>query len=273
MNSTLHLALAGSLDALASEFLSMHSLIAGAGSGASLAIVFAPGAHGDFRRNVLDVLDHGQPVSTFDAASVMTAGSLLGGLHRSKWANIDVDALAPRLRSVRLPKSLVDSAGLAVAADLRAIDPDRPVVALGLWALLAAPEQRLGALITGPREGLTAEIGLAVSPDVLIAVVGLSSTGPLVGIVTDDPIALELIALAFWQSRQPSRFDLPGPWEDPLVQRATELGLGITQPSQLDVKLLASSDLPRAESHAAVSQLQHALTLIGVDSPDILQDR
>ena len=75
VNSTLHLALAGSLDALTIEFLSTHSLIAAAGSKPSLAIVFAWFSR-RLHRSVLEMLDRGQPISTLDAASGLTAGSL-----------------------------------------------------------------------------------------------------------------------------------------------------------------------------------------------------
>ncbi len=48
-----------------------------------------------------------------------------------------------------------------------------------------------------------------------------------------DLIAAELAGLAVWTAAQPSGHDRLGPWEDPVVQRATELDLGVQLPSDL----------------------------------------
>ena len=265
VTSTISLGVAPSIESLKDRFLAGHPLIDPARMAGSLAVVFATGVGADVREVVLDVLDNSQPVARFNARPGVTPDLVAGGLRRSYWMDVDVDARAPRLRRVRLPRALMESDAVVGVADLRGMGKTRPLIALGLWAPLAAPVQRIGSLITGAREGLTAEIGLAIEPAALVVVMRISAPGPLVGIVSSDPIATELAALAVWQSRLPSSIDLPGPWEDPLVQRATELGLGVSQPSQLGVTMWFSEDLSGDEVVASQGRLAGALSLIGVD--------
>jgi hypothetical protein len=54
---------------------------------------------------------------------------------------------------------------------------------------------------------------------------------------TSDPIAAELVALAFADLDRPSSAEYTGPWEDQLVQRATELQIGVLLPSAISVEL------------------------------------
>jgi hypothetical protein len=259
------LGIAGSLESLKNCIPAAHPVLAAARSAPTLAIVFAAGTRADLREAVFDLLDDSQAVTTFNANPGVTSDLVTRGLRRSQWIDVDVDARAPRLRTVRLPKSLVQSEAVVGVADLRQVTRARPLIALGLWALLTAPAQRIGSLITGPREGLTAEIGLAIQPAALIVLTQLTASGPLICIMSHDPIAAELTALAIWQSRLPSTVDLPGPWEDPLVQRASELGLGATQPSQLEVESRFGSDLSANDVASTQHQLSAALSLIGVD--------
>lgn len=265
MKSTVSLGVASSLESLNAQFLGNHPLLIEARAAPSLAVVFGPDVGDDFRGAVLGDQDDAQPLWTYHVVPGFTPGLITGGLRRSKWKDVDVDARAPRLRTVRLPRLLVDSHAIIGASDLRRMGTARPLVALGLWAPLAAPIQRLGSLITGQREGLTAEIGLAIVPVALVSLANLTASGPLIGIVSADPIATELMALAIWQTRLPSRFDLAGPWEDHLVQRATELGLGATQPSQLIVETTFCDGLIGDELETSCKQLAGALSLIGVD--------
>jgi hypothetical protein len=264
VTSTISLGIAGSIEMLKDRFLAGHPLIESTRTAQSLAIVFATGTGADVRGGVLDALHNSQSITPFNARPGVTSDLVAAGLRRSRWVDVDVDDRAPRLRSVRLPRALVESDAVVGVADLRGAGKARPLVALGLWAPLAAPVQRIGSLITGAREGLTAEIGLAIQPAALVVVLRISAPGPLVGIVSSDPIAVELAALAIWQARLPSSIDLPGPWEDPLVQRATELGLGVSQPSELGLQMWFGDDLSADDVVASRGRLAAALSLIGV---------
>ncbi len=200
-----------------------------------LALVYGPNPRQGFRRAVEQEFTTGNLFGEFHTGRANPAGTFGGLLKRSRWATVDIDNRAPRLRQVKLPRTLVEADAIAAATDLRGATSARPIIVLGLWAELASPVHRIGAILTGPREGLTAEIGLAVGPAALLVVDRLAAPGQLVAVATGDPIACELVSLAFWQLRQRNAGDLPGPWEDPLIQRATELGLGATQPSELRV--------------------------------------
>jgi len=267
VKSVIHLGVARSLETLTACFLSDQPFVVEAKAAPSLAIVFGLGARQDFRDAIANALRDSQPIRTIDAGPGITASLFTGALRQSGWTKVDVSPRAPRLRTVRLPRSLVESHAIAGASDLRVMSSKRPLIALGLWAPLASPVQRLGARVTGPREGLTAEIGLAIQPAALIAIANLDASGPLAMVVSSDPIATELMALALWQSRAPSSIDLAGPWEDPLVQRATELGLGVTQPSQLAIETTLCDDLTAAGRKASQERLATALSLIGVEYP------
>jgi hypothetical protein len=48
-----------------------------------------------------------------------------------------------------------------------------------------------------------------------------------------DLIAAELAGLALWTASLPEGLERIGPWEDPVVQRATELDFGVQHPSDL----------------------------------------
>jgi hypothetical protein len=56
--------------------------------------------------------------------------------------------------------------------------------------------------------------------------------------VTGDPIAADLLGLSL--SRDPNAGDeeLIGPWEDAIVQRATELEVGVRLPSDISLELV-----------------------------------
>ena len=52
---------------------------------------------------------------------------------------------------------------------------------------------------------------------------------------TCDPVAAELFALALSEGVLGSDLAFTGPWEDPVVQRATELELGVVVPHQIEL--------------------------------------
>jgi hypothetical protein len=109
---------------------------------------------------------------------------------------------------------------------------------IGAWVRFAHPRQRLAATATDQREGLTAEIASAFHPALVLLVTTDGETS--LAIAANDQIAAELVALAVQDLQQPSNDDeeMIGPWEHPLIQRATELGLGITWPGALQIQAI-----------------------------------
>src|SRR5262245_35963559 len=102
-----------------------------------------------------DVID--RILSTFSPMAargpVVRPDSRAGTLLRlgRNWAEVDVDAGAQRLRTVRMPADLVGSQRLMAVNDLRGLSDVRPTIAIGLWALFAHPIVRMGARFAGAR--------------------------------------------------------------------------------------------------------------------------
>jgi hypothetical protein len=149
------------------------------------------------------------------------------------WAAVDIDDRSERLRVAWLRREIVEATSLIAINDVPPDDMSEPLV-LGLWAKFAHPRQRLGALAGDDRTGLRAELAMAVKPD-LTVLVGESRERPLV-IATRDQLAAELTGRALQSLNQPDPFgELVGPWELPLIQRATELRIGVKVPAQLAI--------------------------------------
>jgi hypothetical protein len=55
-------------------------------------------------------------------------------------------------------------------------------------------------------------------------------------VATSDQIAAELVGLAIRQAKRDAADEEVGPWQDPLVQRATELDLGVRVPAQIAIR-------------------------------------
>jgi hypothetical protein len=178
------------------------------------------------------------------------------------WTEVDIDAGAQRLHSVKMPAALIDAQRLIAIDDVRGIDGDRPVVALGLWTLFAHPVVRAGARFAGARDGLIAEIALTVHPDRYVIIDSERPQGLTFVIATADPIAADLMVLALRQGR--ARVRGAGPWEDPLVQAATELDLGARTFDQIDIDAVISPTLSPDRRELTAELLTVAAELIGV---------
>jgi hypothetical protein len=182
---------------------------------------------------------------------------------RGYWTDVDIDLDAQRLHSVKMPATLVGAQRLLAVNDLRGESAARPVVAIGLWALFAHPIVRAGARFSGARDGLTAEIALAVHPDRYVIIESDRANGLTYAVTTADPIAADLVVLALRQGR--ARFRGAGPWEDPLVQAATELDLGARTYDQIDIDAVVSPTLSSEQQERAAESLRSAAESIGVE--------
>jgi hypothetical protein len=65
---------------------------------------------------------------------------------------------------------------------------------------------------------------------------------------THDPIAAELLSLSLVDELLPHDSQVTGPWEDDVVQRATELELGVRLPSDITVTV-------EGNRHAAIDAI------------------
>jgi hypothetical protein len=178
------------------------------------------------------------------------------------WTDVDIDARAQRLRSVRMPSTLVGAQRLLAINDVRGTRESRPTIAVGLWALFAHPVVRMGARFGGTTDGLTAEIALAVHPDRYVLIDSDRKQDFVFVLSTPDIVAAELLVLALRELR--ARFRGVGPWEDPLVQAATDLNLGVRNAEQIDIDAVISPTLSSQQREAATATLMQAAEIIGV---------
>lgn len=134
---------------------------------------------------------------------------------------------------------------------MRSLAPPRPVLmVLDSEAENASPVERLVSYVhprlatavrlSRPGAGAAADVALGLR----IAGVLLSATIEDLRLLaaTPDLVAAQLLALAFQRLATPDDDDLIGPWEDPVVQRATELALGAIHPGQLALDCGAPGD-------------------------------
>jgi hypothetical protein len=148
------------------------------------------------------------------------------------WRSIDLGGRGDRLTHARMPERLARGGPALVVSDLTRFDPARPAIAIGVWAQFAHPFQRFGAAISHQGDGLTAELALAAPPAWYF--VSASWQGKPMAILSNDMIAAELLGLAIGQVQADPDREPAGPWEHPLVQRATELNLGARTPAAID---------------------------------------
>lgn len=118
--------------------------------------------------------------------------------------------------------------------DVREAEGARPALALGSWREFLHPKQRLPLALAARRLTVDAEIAALIQPRAII-LIHAWNPGFLVH-VTPDRIASELLGLAIHQATRCPAALSTGPWEDPFVQRATELELGIRLPTDLIIE-------------------------------------
>lgn len=130
-------------------------------------------------------------------------------------------------------------ADIAGAALYLAIDTAGHASALETLAAYTRPRQAVAARLDRRRLGLAAELAAPLMPR-LILLHALLGRRHLVA-ATADRVAAELVYLALRQDGADDDTHRIGPWEDRLVQRATELDLGVHLPSELAI-VVASDD-------------------------------
>ena len=168
----------------------------------------------------------------------------------SAWVDVPAPAGAVRFDRVRVPVWWFESSQRLLVTTLPgrvARSAQRPFFQL---AARAHPRQRLAARLRPDQLGPVAELA---SPWRVrqVVLVGSHRATRLV-VVTHDLIAAELI----WLALAPNQHHRP--WEDPAVQQATSLDLGIAGPHQLQF-LVDQGSIDRALAYRLASALGTAL--------------
>ena len=174
--------------------------------------------------------------------------STVGHPRRDRDASIEVNlsGTAGRFDRVMIPRIVQGATGCCLLA---AVDGNRRSPVFGSLVAFVRPPRSVAVRLAPARLGLSADLALALRPD-LIVLVG-THEGRALAAATSDLIAAELVALAL-REHDPAAVDATGPWEDPIVQRATELDLGVRVPSQIELLVVGDS----SSGEAALSPLR-----------------
>ena len=194
------------------------------------------------------------PVSGAAARRAFVTPNVIG-----RWIDRPVLTEGTAMSSVTWPQDLAQADHRIMVTDVVEIARRGPFV-LDLAARYIHPRQRMRFLASSQREAQAAEVASALSID-LFAVYLAQREGVMMA-VTTDIIAAELIAIAMSELCVGSPRSFTGPWEDPVVQRATELQLGVLLPNRIRMILGG----PDRESHWSQRIYEHARMRLGVRS-------
>ncbi len=203
--------------------------------------------------------------SWLESSAIVTPPSMIRSLFPKpgEWIKVNIGKRSDRLDTVVFPRSLFDSEMVYAVVNLDRPTGriERPVVAIGLWSQFARTLERFGARASNEREGLSAEIALGmVARRYLLAA---RVRGMTFAASSPDPIAAELIGRALLRLRRTPDDAMVAPWEEPLVQRAAELGLGVRTPDDIELSTCWGGG-PQQE--AAFAETANELAaLIGID--------
>lgn len=153
----------------------------------------------------------------------------LWALVRQGWATVEIVAPDLPYRRVRISNELV-GAEPWVVCDVDAVARTGPFV-LDVFSRYLHPVDRLRMIADRQRERRAADLNLAIRTAWSV-IGGHAGAGYLLA-ATRDPVAAELVALAMSEGVVGPDVAFTGPWEDPVVQRATELELGVVVPHQI----------------------------------------
>lgn len=177
-----------------------------------------------------------------------------------RWIDRPVRAEGSQVTTITVPQDIVQANHRIVVTDVVEVARRGPFI-LDLGARYIHPRQRMKLLASGGREHLTAEVASAIPLDLMAVYMSLREGVVLA--VTTDPIAAELVALAMSELCTGSPRSFAGPWEDPVVQRATELELGVLLPKLIRI----IPDGPNRADHWAQRVLNHVHLRLGVPQP------
>lgn len=136
--------------------------------------------------------------------------------------------------TVTWPQDLAQANHRIIVTDVVEIARKGPFI-LDLAARYIHPRQRMRFLSSSQRESQAAEIASGLSIDLIV--VYLAQREGVVMAVTTDMIAAELTAIAMSELCVGAPRSFTGPWEDSVVQRATELEMGAVLPDRMKLIL------------------------------------
>ncbi len=175
-----------------------------------------------------------------------------------QWREVTIAPPDRGERAVRLPSRILDAKHLWVVTDVDAVSGRGPYT-LDLLSRYVDPVSRIRNLGSRERDIVPVGINLARTP---VRYVAMKDAGSFVlGVVTKDPIAAELLALSLADEDLTRDHRVTGPWEDPMVQRATELDLGVRLPEEMRVEVSGT------RSGAIDQAIARILARIGVRWP------
>ena len=152
-------------------------------------------------------------------------------------------------QTIRIDARLLSGKPLWTVTDVDAVRGGGPFV-LDLLARYVHPVSRFRFLGRQARADAVVDVNLAVH--IATSVIGKEfGTFALVG-MTSDPIAAELLALAIADEDLPPDHSVIGPWEDRVVQRATELELGVRIPRELSLSIIGAATVA---THAVIERV------------------
>ncbi len=169
------------------------------------------------------------PVIRPRRGAVATVRGRLAGVE-CVWINYPLPGSGEHFAEVSIPADIAGAAALCLVVDVA----DRSSV-LEALAGYTRPRQAVAARLDRRRLGLAAELAAPLRPR-LILLHMMRQEQHLV-VATADRIAAELVYLALREWAAGDDSDRIGPWEDRLVQRATELDLGVHHPTELAIVL------------------------------------
>jgi hypothetical protein len=197
------------------------------------------------------------PVSGGAARRAFLSPTVLGD-----WRDMPIGVPGSRLNSALMPGTVSSASNRLIAVDVVEVARHGPFV-LDLAARYVHPRQRVRVVADSARSELAAEIASAVRID--LNVVSLTLREGTFLAATTDPIAAELIALALSERCIGSSRAFTGPWEDEVVQRATELELGVLLPSR--IRLLPTGSAARVSWADEITEhLRRRLGIPGTSS-------
>jgi hypothetical protein len=165
------------------------------------------------------------------------AAGALSRRGRKRWQPIATDD-----RTYRLDARLLTGPWIALAI-VDETHRSGPFV-LDLAARFLHPTDRLRLLARPDRSLALADISAVARPSTSLVIAPVA--GGWLTVRTRDAIAAELWALALAEPHHDQRMEMQGPWEDPTVQRATELELGARIPQEIRPDIIGSLPEPVA---------------------------
>lgn len=178
------------------------------------------------------------------------------------WRDMPVLAPGSRLETALMPGALSSARHRIIAVDVVEVARHGPFV-LDLATRYLHPRQRMRVVANTARSELAAEVASAIHVDLFI--VSLTLREGTILSATTDPIAAELVALALSERCVGTTRSFTGPWEDAVVQRATQLELGVLLPAHIRL-MPAGSIVAQAWSDEVISHVRRRLGIPGSSS-------